>query len=139
VLLPLLALGANAPILQPAAEYAIIAQIIGYPPRKVKGWAVNIVQPTAPNATNVFVPLNIAVKPRFPAAELQLLDRPQPAEQIQVAVYRPEADPGHSAADDLIKAGSGRVRCEILKFFKNHLPLSSISLERVAFHKCHFS
>ena len=134
VVLPVLALGANTQILQLAAEDAIIARIIIYPPRKIKGRAVNIVHSAALDATNVVVWPDISVEARFPAAEVQLLDRAQPGKQLQIPVDGSETESWKPATDNLVKTGSGRVRCEPLKFLENHLPLPGMSSKRVALH-----
>jgi hypothetical protein len=90
---------------------------------------VNIVQPPTLDAANVVVPLDISVESSLAAAEIELLDRPQPGEQFQIAIHGPKADLWQPAPHDLVKPGSGRVRCELLEFLKNHQPLPGTSLE----------
>jgi len=135
VVLPVLALGANAQILQLAAENAIIAEIIGYPPRKVKGCAVNIVNPAAFYATNVMVRGQIAIESSLFAAKLQLLYYARPSQQIEIAIHGAEADSGQALGDNPIQTNCSRVRRELLEFFQNHLTLLRIALGSLAFHR----
>ena len=59
------------------AENLVAAQIIGFPPQKVKGWANKVVDPAAADTAQVIVSLDVAVEAGL-AVKLQLLHRPHP-------------------------------------------------------------
>lgn len=59
------------------AENLIAAQIISFPPRKVKGWPKKVVDPATADAAQVIVSLDVAIEAGL-AVKLQLLHRPHP-------------------------------------------------------------
>jgi hypothetical protein len=75
---------------------------------------MNVVHSPALDAANVVVRLDGPVEAGLSAAEIQPLDLPQSCEQFEVSIHGPETDPRQASADDLIKPGSGRMRCQLL-------------------------
>ena len=63
------------------ADNFVAAQIISFPPRKVKGWSKTIVNPAAVNTSQVIVALDIAVEAGL-AAKFQLLRYTHPSQQF---------------------------------------------------------
>ena len=59
----------------------VAAQIISFPPRKVKGWSKKIINPAAVDAAQVIVALDIAVEAGL-TAKFQLLRYPHPSQQF---------------------------------------------------------
>ena len=115
-------------------ENLITARIIGVTPQKVKGWAVNIVHPAALHAADVIVAVDIAVEPGLLAADIEFLDHSRASQQLQVAVDSAQTDLGQAAADDLIQPHGGRVRCELLEFLQDDLPLPGVALGSLGIH-----
>jgi hypothetical protein len=116
----------------------VAAAIISQPPQKIKGWAVNIVEPAAFYAPHVIVMLDISVESGLAAAKIELVDHSEPGQQLQVAIHGPEADFGHFAADKLVQPHGGRVRSDLLEFLQNHLSLPRHALIELVRHSCLF-
>jgi hypothetical protein len=129
-----LALRADAEKLDPVSEDAVTVESMSLTPQKVKRRAVNIVYPAAFHATNVMVRVQIAIESSLFAAELQLLYYACPGQQIEIAIHGSKAHLGKSLPDNLIQTHGSGVRGELLEFLQNHLPLSGISLGRMAVH-----
>jgi hypothetical protein len=65
---------------------------------------VEVRDPAALSAANVVVMLSNSVEPRFVVAGVELLDQPGPSQQIQVSIYRSEADVGKPLSHYLVKS-----------------------------------
>jgi hypothetical protein len=116
------------------SEYAIIAPIIGVPPRKVKGRALNVVDPTAADAAEVIVAGDVAVETGLAAREFQLSNRAGPRQQFQIAVNRPQTDFWDPLPDNFVKRSGRGVRLELFELFEDHLPLTGTALLRFRTH-----
>jgi hypothetical protein len=90
-----------------------------------------ILDPSARHAKDVSMRLAVAVVPGLATAGPQLLGGPFPREPIQIAIDRPEADPGQAFANDLIQLGSGRMRSTLAQFIQYHFALLGIPSGRV--------
>jgi hypothetical protein len=132
-------LGANTENLHAMSEYAIIAPIIRAPPHKVKGWAVNVVHPTASHAAEVVVAAHVAVETGLGAREFQLSDRSVAGEEVEITVNGSQADFGNPPPDNFVERNRRGVRLELLELLEDHLSLPGTALLRFRFHKISLS
>ena len=92
---------------------------------------MRIVHPSTANATHVAVAVRIPVEACLCGADLMFLDDPGLDQELQIAVHRPETDPGQPTPGDLIELDCRGMRCQPLQLLQDDVTLTGVPLKRL--------